>query len=76
MRRLGRARKVKQSGSNSFLVAGDSLDKSTKSTAGRRLEKYIAYNLKNISNTYFLQTCSCGKGPGSLHWLLIVCECV
>ena len=75
--RLGRARKVKlyllqQSGSNSFLVAGD--EKNQKNQKYKvNIGPQVVPRLKSLyTDKKILQTCSCNKGPGCLHILFIM----
>ena len=63
---------LQQSGSNSFLVAGDEKNQKYKVNIGPQ----VVPRLKSLFHTSltikFLQTCSCNKGPGCLHILFIM----
>ena len=66
---------LQQSGSNSFLVAGD--EKNQKNQKYKvNIGPQVVPRLKSLFHTSltitFLQTCSCNKGPGCLHILFIM----
>ena len=62
---------LQQSGSNSFLVAGDEKNQKYKVNIGPQ----VCSTYRLLAHTLIMalpQTCSCNKGPGCLHILFIM----